>query len=300
MTPAIYARHPGFAAPARASRALWRLVFGILAVEFMFAFLLSLFDQLIGAINPALAEDIFYGATPVGLILQLASFALLGLCLASVMQRQHGRSIWSAVGRIDEVVPTLIAVFGAVATLYIVIELLPPWWSRDALTDHRNPLLWLLTVPIGLTALLIQISTEEILYRGYIQQQLAARFNATWVWLLVPNLLFAAAHWDNGESLIESWHYVIWAFCFGLAASDLTARTGNLGAAMGLHLANNAYAFLLFGEAGGADSGLALLLFPAAEAGGADPAGTVLDLQLMIDLGVVWLSWLTARLVIRR
>ena len=64
-------------------------------------------------------------------------------------------------------------------------------------------------------------------------------------------------------SVNENLAYFAWAFCFGLAASDLTARSGTLAPALALHLVNNARVFLFFGTEDGPDSGLALILLPA-------------------------------------
>ncbi len=232
-------------------------------------------------------------------MLQLASFMLLAASIALVLNWQHRRSVVTALGPPGPAMAALWPVFGAVILLYLAIEFLPPWWSWDMLETRQSALAWVLTLPVALAALLIQTGAEEMFYRGYIQQQLAARFDRPWVWMLAPNLLFAAAHWDNGSTQAESWQYVIWALCFGLAASDLTARTGNLGAAIGIHLANNAYAFLIFAERGSPDSGLALFLMPSIPGGFAEP-GAILSPVLAVDLAVVGLSWLAARIAIRR
>ncbi|WP_370285857.1 CPBP family intramembrane glutamic endopeptidase [Pseudooceanicola nanhaiensis] len=304
MTPAVYAPHSAFVAPARGSNDLGRLVMGILAVEFLFGIGLSLFSHLIESAAPDLAHNVLYGLTPAGLSIQLATFGLFAGSLALVMRRAHGRPLASAIGPLGPAAANLILAAAAVSVLYLALEILPPWWSAATLQEGPGLVAWTLALPFGLAAILVQVSAEELFYRGYIQQQLAARFDSPLVWMLVPNLLFAAAHWDNGGTSEESLQYVIWALFFGLAASDLTARTGNLGAAIGLHLANNAYAFLFFGEIGAPDSGLALLLFapePMTEMvqAPAAPAG-VLNIYLLIDVTIVWLSWLAARVAIRR
>ncbi|WP_375688475.1 lysostaphin resistance A-like protein [Pseudooceanicola sp. LIPI14-2-Ac024] len=302
MIPAVYAPHSAFVAPARGSSEVSRLVIGILAVEFLFTVALGLFGRVLDLLAPDLADNVYYGSTPVGLIIQLGSFVFFVASLALVLHWQHRRRLLSALGPATRAAENLIQVFAAVGAFYIALELLPPWWSAETLAETRSLLAWGFAMPFGLAAILVQVTTEELFYRGYVQQQLAARFDQTWAWLVLPNVLFAAAHWDNGATGTDSWQYVIWAFCFGLAASDLTARTGNLGAAIGLHLANNAYAFLIYGEAGGPDSGLALFLFQPETVTSLTPpeAGPVFTLWLLMDIAIVWLSWLVARIVIRR
>ena len=147
----------------------------------------------------------------------------------------------------------------------------------------------------------MQTGAEELFYRGYIQQQMAARYDNALIWLLAPNVMFALAHWEPGDVSTPGLQYMIWALCFGLAASDLTARTGTLGAAVGFHLANNAYAFLFFAEFAAPDSGLALLLFPQGSLN-ADllPAGPLLSGPFLTELAGVGLMWLAVRVALRR
>ncbi|MGH1424158.1 MAG: lysostaphin resistance A-like protein [Pseudooceanicola sp.] len=300
-TPA-YAPHTAFAAPALASNQIGKLITGILAVELLFALGLIMLGNALEGLSPGFAYTYVSGTTPIGLILQLLSFALLIVSIGFVLKRHHNRHLLTTLGDPIAAIQTLVAVFLGVAMLHLALEILPPWWDTAAISEKRHLIAWALTVPFGLFALLIQTSAEEVFYRGYIQQQVAARFSNPVIWMVAPNLLFAFAHWDNGVTTVDRWQYVIWAFFFGLAASDLTARTGNLGAAIGLHLANNAFAFMLYGEIGGNDSGLALFLLPemTGQPGGGGQSGPVLTMGLFIDLVVVWMSWLAARIAIRR
>ncbi|MBD0866553.1 MAG: hypothetical protein GDA36_13695 [Rhodobacteraceae bacterium] len=40
----------------------------------------------------------------------------------------------------------------------------------------------------------IQISAEEALFQGYVQQQRAARFSPFWVWMLIPSPIFTTGY----------------------------------------------------------------------------------------------------------
>ena len=80
---------------------------------------------------------------------------------------------------------------------------------------------------------------------------------------------------------------------FGLAAADLTARTGNLGAAVGLHFANNASAVLMVGIKGNL-GGLALY---NATVDPADLAGALS--YLAFDTLALLIGWVAARLILR-
>jgi hypothetical protein len=191
----------------------------------------------------------------------------------------------------------------AVALVFLASEMLPPYWSSDTFAHMRNPLVWLALAPLALAALLVQTGAEELFYRGYVQQQVAARFDNPWVWLTLPNVLFALAHWDMEGAFVQNAQYVLWAFCFGLAASDLTARTGAIGAAVGFHLVNNVYAFAFFAPLEGPDSGLALFLFaPMGEDALFDSLAEtpLVSGPYLAELLMVGLMWLAARVAIRR
>ncbi len=92
----------------------------------------------------------------------------------------------------------------------------------------------------------MQTLAEELVFRGFLMQQLAARL-PRWplVWFGLPPLLFAAAHYAPGMGLMSPLA-MGYALAFGIVAADLTRRSGNLGTAWGLHLANNAFAILVF------------------------------------------------------
>ncbi|MCM2563406.1 CPBP family intramembrane metalloprotease [Lutimaribacter sp. EGI FJ00015] len=296
-----YSPHRDFAAPARPSAQMHRLVLGVILIEGANSGLRWLLDAGLQALPFISAQAVWYGSTRAGLLIQLLSFAFLGLAVLVVAKRLHGRGFASLLGpplhALRDMRLTLVAIFA----LFIVIDLLPPFWGDTAGAQLRNLPLWLLTLPLALAAVAIQTSAEELFYRGYIQQQIAARYRQTLIWMLTPNIMFALAHWQPGDFSVQGFQYVLWAFLFGLAASDLTARTGTLGAAMGFHLANNAYAFLLFGEVAGPDSGLALVLFPQGSLAAAlSASGPFFSAPYLAELVGIALMWLVARAAIRR
>ena len=299
-----YHRHGAFAAPALQSPELWRILLGLTAIEAIFALAIRGFDAALDSLAPALAIAVFEGTTPAGLMVQLASYGFLGLATAFVTERLHHRPARSLIGARGQGLRLMTRGFLGAMTFYMVVQFMPPWSDFAAIEEIRPAGPWLLALPLALAALLVQTASEELLYRGYLQQQIAARFAHPAIWMVVPNLIFASVHWNEGSGWADNWQYVIWAFCFGLACSDLTARAGNLGPAIGLHLANNAYAFLFFGEVGGLDSGLSLFLFPATpempDMAGAGADGPILTLMLALELFVLALAWLSARLAIRR
>lgn len=298
-----YAPHSEYISPARATADLARLILGVAMIEGLYNILLHLLDAGLLGLPAGFTEGYYYGTTRAGMIAQLFSFGLLAGTVILVTRLLHHRGMFSLMGGAWGLRQMKHVTIG-VLILFLVSDFLPPSWNIDGMHMHSG-LTWLLLLPVTLAALTVQIGAEELLYRGYIQQQIAARFSSPWIWLTLPNVMFALAHWDGAAPLPEAVHYMIWAFCFGLAASDLTARTGSLGAAAGFHLANNAYAFLLFGDAGMDDSGLALFLFDAPDTQKLDTVTETLPAQwlstsFVVELSFVLLMWLTARLVLRR
>lgn len=296
-----YAPHARFVAPALAAADLPRLAFGVVAIEGLYKLFLMGFEQGLDATPGFSAHMMWYANTATGLLLQLFSFVFLALAVVLVARLGHGRGLASLIGPIGPSLRALAWGFGAVLLFFALTELLPPYWMAEGQAVARTPLYWLALLPLSLLALLVQCGAEELFYRGYIQQQLAARFARPWVWMVLPNIAFALAHWELGDFTTPAAQYVIWAFVFGVAASDLTARTGNLGAAIGFHLGNNAYAFLLFGEYAAPDSGLALFVFPSGALGDAllDEA-PLFTTAFATELASVGLMWLAVRLVLRR
>lgn len=296
-----YAPHARFVAPALAAADLPRLAFGVVAIEGLYKLFLMGFEQGLDATPGFSAHMMWYANTATGLLLQLFSFVFLALAVVLVARLGHRRGLASLIGPIGPSLRALAWAFGAVLLFFALTELLPPYWMGEGKAVARTPLYWLALLPLSLLALLVQCGAEELFYRGYIQQQLAARFARPWVWMVLPNIAFALAHWELGDFTPPAAQYVIWAFVFGVAASDLTARTGNLGAAIGFHLGNNAYAFLLFSEYAAPDSGLALFLFPSGALGDAllDEA-PLFTTAFATELAGVGLMWLAVRLVLRR
>ena len=293
-----YAPHKAFIAPALPTAEPGRLLFGVLAIELLYEVTLEVLSAGAELISPAFAESFVYGDTPLGLLLNLASFIFFALWVLLIAGRQHGRGLASLIGPLPPAVRQFAITLPAVALVFLAIEVARPAFATPMVSETRDVGQWLMLLPLGLAALLIQTGSEEIMYRGYVQQQLAARFTSPLVWMVLPNLLFASAHWTSGADLMENGQYLIWTFLFGLFASDLTARSGTLGPAIAFHLANNAYAFLFFGEAGGPNSGLALWLFPYE---GEPPVPDMLITSpLLTELVILVMMWLAARVALRR
>lgn len=291
-----YAALRGFVAPAVGRVELWRTVAGLgIAVAIYAAAMQVLAYLIVSGLGPVYGPLALHrlasGETPLALIALLFTFLGLagGLALGMALVLNRGlRSLvgpgWVAVRCFLWVVVPLLALWVALLPLAVMSPDVGPHLS------FRDQLHWL---PLALPALLVQTGTEELIFRGYLQQQLAARWSSPWVWMVLPSALFGALHWAPEESGALAPLIVVWAFAFGLVAADLTARTGNLGAAVAVHFATNAQTLFLVGLEGNMH-GLALFnaVLPQSQPWAELP-------YLAVDSLSLFVSWLAARLILR-
>jgi len=292
-----YAPHDSLVAPARPSRALWRVALGYLLIMLIYMGLiysgLALAAQVMG---PGPAQSAFHGifqstVTTRDSLLLLGSFGFLILGTAAVTQQLHHRPALGLFGPLPRAARDFLLTVRALALLYTVLWFVLPG-GVDELQRNLELRRWLMLLPLALPAILIQTAAEELLFRGYLQQQLAARFASPLVWMGLPAAIFAWGHYAPGAAGGNALGMAVWAAGFGLCAADLTARTGTLGAAIGLHFANNALAILIVSLPGPV-SGLSLYLYPY------DMAAPELGPQMVIELAVLGVGWLATRVALR-
>lgn len=297
-----YARHAAFVAPARARPEAWRVLAGLLlAVVVLFGLNWALRAILFAVSPDGLYADLAFedgaGTTPGSALLILYSFVFMGVGAAAAAHHLHDRSFRSLLGpSLREAARDFFRVLRALVLLYLAVMLLPPWGAPGTPMPEPNlaPGLWLMLLPFTLTALLVQTGAEEVLFRGYLQQQLAARYRSPLVWIGLPSALFALGHYVPGQFVGNAVLVALWTGAFALALADLTARAGNLGPAIAMHFFNNVFAVAVTAVEGNL-SGLALFVYPF------DAADTAAIRQaLPVDLAIMACSWLAARLAIRR
>ena len=298
-----YAAHRAFIRPAMQTPELWRVLVMVVAFEIVFTLSPSIFAMLLP--TDAVVAAFYEGTTAFGTLAQFFSFGVALVGFLILLSAIHGRGLWSLVGPVHAAKRDLIRAGTAVAIWLFVLEILPPWINPADLAEVRNLGAWALLVPVALLALLIQVGTEELVFRGYLQQQLACFSQSRWLWMGVPSVLFGAVHFWNGHGAAQGVIWAVWATVLGLSCADLTARTGNLGAAIGLHLANNAFVLLIVGVQGWPSSGVALFLYPyedpALYSQGIDALFTLgAGIQLVSLLLAAAIMWLAARIALRR
>ena len=291
-----YRSHESYIAPARARPQLWRLVAGfILAAGIVFLWVIALFGTvfLVAGMDggPAWLDRMTRADTPTSTLLVIATLWGLAFGAMAVTPLLHKRSAWTLFGPWRRMRRHFLLATLACGGVLALSAIIPFGYTPVPNLDLG---LWLNFLPLSLVIILGQSGAEELFFRGYLQQQLAARFASPLAWMVLPSALFAMAHYDPASSPTASWLVVAATGLFGLCAADLTARTGSIGAAWGFHFANNVVAILIL-SLDGTLSGLSLYVTPF----GPEAADTLGPL-LLRDMATTLVIWGAIRLAIAR
>ncbi len=247
--------------PARTRTGLWRILVGLIII--MACWLLGVVLVLLvwisfNAFGPeglqgALARmDRLLGPEgrdPTTILIMLASFigCWLGVLLAGVLLHRQSfgsffapRPRWRAHAFIRGI---LIGFGFAVFSLGIAVLVVGQ--PAPALSFER----WLPLLAPMILLVFIQATAEELVFRGYLLQHLAALSGHWLVWAFLPSLLFGLLHLENLEGE-GGYYYMVITLLMGLVFATLVYRTGSLWTAIGLHIAVN-----IFGLAGVTISG---------------------------------------------
>ncbi len=293
-----YRPHEVFIGPARQNPSILLFFVGLCAAATAFIALNQLFFDFLSSVagdqSDQLFEDISGGVTPFGMYVRLFTFGFVSLSVAVTVGLLHRRPVRSLFGPDRPFLSQFAAVCVMLLLLNAVLFILPPWDLGGALVPNMELGRWVLLLPLSLLAVLVQSSAEEILFRGYIQQQLAARFRSPLIWMVLPSVLFALGHYLPNSAGENALLVAIWAGMFGMLMADLTARSGTLGPAIALHFIHNVSAILLISLPDNL-AGLALYVMPFSF----DDADLI-RAWLPVDFALMLVFWLAARLAIRR
>lgn len=287
-----------FLAPARAYPQLWRLLLGLVLI--VASFLPMVAAVMLGTWW-VLARDedgllwmqrMITADTATGTLILLATFLPMALATFLAARLLHKRGAGTLFGPRVRVLRDFVIAAGIVGGMLAVSVAL--WSLTYDAVPNLPPGTWAMLLPLALLGVLIQTGAEEVLFRGYLQQQLGARFRSPLAWMVVPSVLFGLVHFDSITMGGAAWLLVGYATVFGLIAADLTARTGSIGAAWGFHFANNVLAILIL-STNGTITGLSLYLTPyyISEVDHLNPL-------LLVDLGFMVLVWLLVRRAVTR
>jgi membrane protease YdiL (CAAX protease family) len=184
--------------------------------------------------------------TRFGVLVSLVTFSGIWIGAWFVMRFVHGEplsALFGAARRISwpDFVKGLVAVLITSVVSEIAIYMIAPDIQRTAI--GWGP--WLVFLVPMLFLAFVQTSSEELLFRGYLLRGLAHRFRSPLIWGFLPALVFTCLHWNIGAPLAMNACVLASIGAFAALVTILVYLTGNLGAGMGAHFANNFAGFLL-------------------------------------------------------
>lgn len=290
---------PAFWTPAATRAQIWRTALGsVLTVVIWLASGLGLV-WLAGRISGLPAGMVMDTTRWVGAAMFFLTFAGLHIGLAVTLPLLHRRRYTSLFGpdlRLNRThflygLAAMLALAAALYALMVVEHFVLPEGVPPEVARLRPVGEWLVGLAPALALILLQVSAEEVAFRGYLLQQLRARFRSPLVWAVLPALVFGALHFDpRTYGLVNAIAYVVNAATMGTLAAFVTMRTGNLGAAIGLHFGNNA-AITLFGLEGEL-SGFSLYGVAMDPASGYATYSIVAQTLAAVALFVAWWGWM--------
>ncbi len=281
-----YSAQRVFVALAQPAAPLGAFIIGYIIIDLVFGFV-------VGGLYSGTANDEPVSPSALQSFVLLSAYGSLAVAAFVITRVLHGRSPLTLFGDWNRVISDFLVVTRGLAIFYVVFYLLP-FWNWEGVDFQRSLAAWVALLPFSIMAIFIQTASEEVVYRGYLQQGLSARYDNPLIWMVAPAILFGLVHYDPNLSPALAVDYMIWTGLFGLAAADLTARTGSLGAAMALHFVTNFIVTAIFAQTD-IFAGFALILLPESSA----------DLEWslwssLIGAFTLWMSWMVCRIAIRR
>lgn len=263
--PRLEGRFAEFVAPARARSEFWRLALSgfLIGIAFFAGTMITglvvflVFGR--AAANRVMSSGSL-GATPESIVFLLSGFCIVFLAVWAIVKLVHRRPLGTLFGasprstvRNALIAFAVMALITGLGTLYSLFTVGP---------EPNLPFgVWLRWMVPVLPLMLVQVTAEEVIFRGYLQQQLAARFRSPWLWMVLPSAVFGSLHYQPSVMGENAWLAVLITVLVGVIAADITARTGNIGAAIGLHFVNNFFA-MCFMSLKGSLSGVSLYVTP--------------------------------------
>ncbi len=262
-----------YAAPAGKRTGMWRIPVGILMIlAFWLASTVAVMICVVLAhlvisgsdLPGALAglQALTEGGDPVAILIMLTTFSGVWIGAWLAVRTLHGQSFRTLLApegrfRAGEFMGGLMlaAVFSALSITAAVLFVGAPVPAGQSIGT------WLLFAIPAVALIFVQATAEELIFRGYLLQQMVVRSTRFVVWAGLPSLLFGAIHYDSSLPDHGGLYYIAVTFVMGLTLAVLVARTGALWAAAGLHVGINAIALCGVG-ADGILSGTQFFLFP--------------------------------------
>lgn len=206
--------------------------------------------------NPHNAMDLsVYGISQnLGFILLMIPFVLAFITTIYLFKPLHKRLLAEVINGTKQIrwkrYFTALGIWFIIGLLYLTVD-----YALNS-TNYKLQFDATKLIPLVLLSLLfipIQTAYEELLFRGYFTQGIAAWTKNRWAAIIIPALLFGLMHSFNPEvKEYGFWatmpQYVIFGLLFGL----MTILDDGIELAMGAHAANNIFSCLFVTNAASA------------------------------------------------
>ncbi|MEM0977329.1 MAG: type II CAAX endopeptidase family protein [Pseudomonadota bacterium] len=226
----------------------WGFGFGLLAiaVAFMLASVVYvlILMQVLGLELDAFLTDPPIENQPVSTVGLLITFfgMILGVWVAIrlILRRQFSLLIWSNIstvfGDFLKTTAGYAVIVGILSATAIFAGSMVPNVPFD---------LWIRWAPLVFVLVLVQVTAEELVFRGYLQRILMDWSKSRLVWMVIPSVAFGALHYQSEIFGPNAWLVVVATSIFGFVAAELTYRSNSIGPAIGFHFVNNVNAMLI-------------------------------------------------------
>lgn len=252
---------------ARPRKQIWRTIVGaiVIGVVWIVWTLVLMFGAVFGGLVKPEAFQAMFGEAEIPLtytdtitMLLIALGTIWGFAFGVWLAAKlvHKRPFMSVVAWNRRFSLSQFGVGCAVAASYLAVSM--AWSVVSGNAPRRSELAletWLLALTPIAIVVFAQAASEELVFRGYLPQQLAARFGNPIVWGFIPSFLFGLMHAANSPgNQTYALYYVAIATIMGMVMLAMVWRTGSLAAAMGFHFINNVGALTLAGADQGPSS----------------------------------------------
>jgi membrane protease YdiL (CAAX protease family) len=237
--------------------------------------------------NPSNPADMSaYGIdSNVGLVLMMLPFLTSLLFIVLLLKPLHKRTLSEVINGRDKIRwSRFFLAFGLWALLMGIYTFIDFNMHPDNFTVRFDAAVFFPLVIISLLIIPFQTTLEELLFRGYVAQGVAAWTKSRWLVIIIPGVLFGLMHSANPEVKASGFvlamsQYIFFGLLFGL----ITTLDDGIETTMGAHAANNIFFAIFITNKSSALQTAALLeqheLFPVRE----------LILLLVIGFAFLWL-----------
>lgn len=133
----------------------------------------------------------------------------------------------------------------------IVIEIINYVFSPNSFIFNFNLEKLFLMIILFIIAIPIQITFEELFFRGYLNQGLSLKFKNPVIVILISSVIFSLGHiFNGGNELIFMLQNVSITFLVGMIFSVATLVDNGIEFAIGAHLTNNFFSFIIHSSEG--------------------------------------------------